>query len=161
MRSNHGLRSTTCSTITVFVVDTNILVHAANVDSERHAPALALVESLRRSPVPWAVTWSILYEFWRVTTHPWVLSAPLSRENVGAFVEALCSSRSLQVLTETDRHREFFRSVLAELPAAAANLAHDAHIVAVMREHGVRDIYTADADFHRFTGIHAHDPLRA
>jgi predicted nucleic acid-binding protein len=29
-----------------------------------------------------------------------------------------------------------------------------------MREHGIRAIYTRDADFHRFPGIEVRDPLR-
>lgn len=39
-------------------------------------------------------------------------------------------------------------------------LAHDAHTAALMREHGVRAIYTRDTDFHRFPGIEVVDPLR-
>jgi len=144
----------------MFVVDTNVLVYAANADASRHAAALAVVENLRRSPEPWALSWQIVYEFWRVVTHPRVLTVPLARADVAAFCEPLLSSPSLHILVETPRHREFFARTLAELPERAANLAHDAHIVALMREHGVRSIYTADTDFHRFAGIEVVDPLR-
>jgi toxin-antitoxin system PIN domain toxin len=144
----------------MFVVDTNVLIHAVNVDSPRHGPARELVESLRRSTTPWALTWSILYEFWRVSTHPRVFRSPLRRDLVRAFVAALTASRALQLLAETDRHLDFFEQVLSELPDPAANLAHDAHVVALMREHGVQDIYSSDADFHRFAGIRVHDPFR-
>jgi predicted nucleic acid-binding protein len=33
--------------------------------------------------------------------------------------------------------------------------------VALMREHGVRMLYTRDTDFHRFPGIEVRDPLSA
>ena len=145
----------------MFVVDTNVLIHAVNADSPRHGPARELVESLRRSTVPWALTWSILYEFWRVSTHPRVLRSPLRSDVVRGFVAALTASRALHLLAETERHSSFFEEVLAELPDPAANLAHDAHIVALMREHGVQDIYTSDADFHRFATIRVHDPFGA
>jgi predicted nucleic acid-binding protein len=36
----------------------------------------------------------------------------------------------------------------------------DAHTVALMREHGVRVIYTRDTDFHRFPDLEARDPLQ-
>lgn len=144
----------------MFVVDTNVLIHTVNADSPHHGPARELVESLRHSTTPWALTWSILYEFWRVSTHPRVLRSPLRRDLVREFVAALIASRALHVLTETDRHQAFFEQVLAELPDPAANLAHDAHVVALMREHGLQDIYTSDADFHRFAGIRVHDPFR-
>ena len=50
------------------------------------------------------------------------------------------------------------------MPAAAApgvhgNLVHDAHIAAVLAEHGVRRIYTRDQDLHRFPGLEVVDPL--
>jgi predicted nucleic acid-binding protein len=35
----------------------------------------------------------------------------------------------------------------------------DAHIAALMRQHGVRLIYTRDRDFRRFDGIDARDPF--
>ena len=36
---------------------------------------------------------------------------------------------------------------------------NDAHTAALMREHGVRVVYTRHADFHRFPGIEVRDPL--
>ena len=41
----------------------------------------------------------------------------------------------------------------------AAN--EDAHTAVLMREHGVRRIYTRDTDFHRFPFIEVVDPLQA
>jgi predicted nucleic acid-binding protein len=43
---------------------------------------------------------------------------------------------------------------------AAGNLVHDAHIAALLREHGVEEIWTADRDFVRFPGLRVHDPFR-
>lgn len=42
---------------------------------------------------------------------------------------------------------------------ASGNLAHDAHIAALLREHGVEEIWTADRDFARFAGLQVRDPL--
>lgn len=145
----------------MFLVDTNVLVHAANADSPSHTGALGFLEATRRATVPWALTWSVLYEFWRVATHPRVFATPLSRVQLRAFVQALVASRSLELISETERHLSFFEQVLSELPEAAANLAHDAHLVALMREHGIDEICTFDADFHRFSGIRVIDPVRS
>jgi predicted nucleic acid-binding protein len=38
-------------------------------------------------------------------------------------------------------------------------LVPDAHLVALMRENGVRRIWTSDRDFRRFDGIEARDPF--
>jgi predicted nucleic acid-binding protein len=35
----------------------------------------------------------------------------------------------------------------------------DAHIAALMRQHGVATIYTRDTDFRRFNGIRVEDPF--
>jgi predicted nucleic acid-binding protein len=42
---------------------------------------------------------------------------------------------------------------------ATGNLVHDAHIAAVLLEHGVHEIWTADRDFARFPGLKVHDPF--
>ncbi len=49
--------------------------------------------------------------------------------------------------------------VFHEIPALTGNLVHDAHTAVLMREHGVRRIYTRDADFRRFPFLEPIDPL--
>jgi uncharacterized protein len=44
---------------------------------------------------------------------------------------------------------------------AAGNLAHDAHIAALCVEHGVSELWTADRDFARFSGIPVRNPFSA
>ena len=39
------------------------------------------------------------------------------------------------------------------------NLVPDAHLAALMRQHGVDTIWSADRDFRRFDGITARDPF--
>ena len=42
---------------------------------------------------------------------------------------------------------------------ARGNDVPDAHLAALMRQHGVGVIYTRDRDFRRFDGIEARDPF--
>jgi predicted nucleic acid-binding protein len=42
---------------------------------------------------------------------------------------------------------------------ATGNLAHDVHIVALVVEHGVDELWTADRDFARFPGIRSRNPF--
>jgi len=60
----------------VFVVDTNILLYAANRDCSEHAKCRELVLEWRAQVSPWYLTWGIVYEFLRVATHPKVLRRP-------------------------------------------------------------------------------------
>jgi predicted nucleic acid-binding protein len=52
-----------------------------------------------------------------------------------------------EILAETDRHAEVIDELVREYPHIAGERFHDLHIAAVMREHGITDICTADADF--------------
>jgi uncharacterized protein len=144
----------------MFVVDTNILVYGANRDAPEHARSRELIESWRRQAPPWYLTWKIIYEFLRVTTHPRIMPQPWSLERAWNFMEAMLSSPSLTVLTETDRHEVIAGEVFAKLGRIlSGNLIHDTHTAIIMREYGIRRIYTRDTDFHRFAFLEVIDPL--
>jgi len=145
----------------VVVVDTNVLVYAADADSSFHTMTRAWLERQRRRSEAWYTTWPILYEFLRVTTHPRVMRQPWSVQKAWEFVSALLDSPGLDVLAATSRHREVAGQVLAELPHLAGNILHDAHTAILMREHGIRQICTRDTDFHRFPFLEVIDPLTA
>lgn len=143
----------------MLVVDTNILVYAADADSPFNAKARDWLEHQRSRPDAWYSTWSILYEFMRVTTHPRVMRRPWNASEAWAFVSALLASPGLGLLVPTQRHAEVAEQVVAELPWLAGNLLHDTHTAILMREHGVRQICTRDTDFHRFTFVEVLDPF--
>jgi hypothetical protein len=143
----------------MFVVDTNILVYAADEDSPYHATCRDQLEAWRRQPGAWYLTWGILYEFLRITTHPRVMRVPWSIRDAWRFVEAVLASPALDVLAPTERHPGVAAGVFAEVPHLSGNLIHDAHTAILMREHGIRRIITRDADFHRFPFLEPVDPL--
>src|SRR4051812_19531271 len=99
----------------MFVVDTNVLLYAANGAAPEHEKCAALLDRWRRDPSPWFTTWGILYEFLRVATHPKVFPRPLSAADAWSFVEALTAG-SLQILLPTGRHAELASLVLKESP---------------------------------------------
>jgi len=139
----------------MFVVDTNILIYAADQDSSSHDRCYALLEEWRRQKSAWYVTWGIIYEFLRVSTHPKVFRKPWAAVQSWKFVEALLASPFLGIL----RHAEVAASVIAEIPSLSGNLMYDAHTAILMREHGIHKIYTHDMDFHRFSFIRPIDPI--
>jgi len=143
----------------VFVADTNVLVYAADRDSPHHRECSKLLQSWRQSSDAWFVTWSIVYEFLRVVSHPRVLRKPWTTPQAWSFVEAVLASPGLEVLVATERHATVARQVIDEMPHLSGNLLHDAHTAVLMREHGIRRIYTRDTDFHRFGFVEPLDPL--
>jgi toxin-antitoxin system PIN domain toxin len=144
----------------VLVVDTNILLYAADRDSEFHSSCRPYLESLRIRSTPSYLTWNICYEFIRVCTHSKVLRSPWKSPQAWSFVRALLQSPGFGVLAPTDRHPDILEETLEELPELRGNLIHDVHTAVLMRENGISRIVTRDTDFHRFPFLSVVDPLR-
>jgi toxin-antitoxin system PIN domain toxin len=142
----------------VFIVDTNILVYAADEDSPFHKRCNKLIEEWRKQASAWYVTWGILYEFLRVITHPRVFRHPWPVLQAWEFVETLLASPSLGILIPTERHAEVAAEIVKKLPSLSGNLLYDAQTAILMREHGIKRIYTRDTDFHRFSFLEPVDP---
>ncbi|MGI9044058.1 MAG: TA system VapC family ribonuclease toxin [Gemmatimonadaceae bacterium] len=143
----------------MFVVDTNLLLYAVNPDAPEHPSAHGLVEEWRRGDRSWFLTWSIIYEFLRVSTHPRVFSRPLDLPRAQAWIVTLLACPSASILVPTDRHMEVLRELAVRLPRLRGNIVHDLHTAALMREHGVSEIRTADLDFHQFAFLDVINPL--
>ena len=144
----------------MFAVDTNVLVYAADADCPEHARCRGLLQSWRLQSLPWYSTWSIVYEFLRVATHPRVMRRPLKLVDAWRFIEAVRASPSFELLIATPRHGEVAGATFHEHPQLAGSILHDLHTAVLMREHGIRRIYTRDADFHRFPFVEVIDPLQ-
>ena len=145
----------------MLAVDTNVLVYAADADSQFHAPCRDWLERQRVRPDAWYTTWGILYEFLRVTTHPRIMRRPWSLLAAWEFVSALLASPGLVLLVSTQRHADVAGKVISELPHLAGNLLHDAHTAILMREHGIGRICARDTDFNQFPFLEVIDALRS
>jgi toxin-antitoxin system PIN domain toxin len=145
----------------MFVVDTNVLVYAADESAPEHDRCRLLLEGWRRRNGAWYLTWGICYEFLRIVTHPRVLRQPWTMAAAVQFLAAVEESPALGFLTPTDRHARVLADVVSEVPALSGNIVHDAHTAVLMREHGIRRICTRDTDFHRFPFLEPVDPLNA
>jgi predicted nucleic acid-binding protein len=143
----------------MFVVDTNILAYSADPDSEFYLACRRRVEIWREQTSPWYVTWNICYEFLRLCTHPRVFRRPWTVTQGWRFLESIFDSPSAGILLPTARHLALLGEVIAELPQLRGNILHDAHTAVLMREHGIKEIYTHDTDFHRFPFVRVIDPV--
>jgi hypothetical protein len=145
----------------VIVVDTNVLVYAADGDSPFHDACRKWLEQKRAGPDAWYATWPILYEFLRVTTHPRVMRRPWSLAGSWDFIAALFESSGFDVLIPTDRHSQVLSEMIVEFPHLAGNIIHDMHTVVLLREHGVGRVCTRDTDFNQFGFLRVVDPVTA
>jgi uncharacterized protein len=141
-----------------FALDVNLLLYASDTSSPRHDSARAFLDRLSRGPDIAYLFWPVIAGYLRIATHPAVFDAPLAPEEALANVDELLSLPHLQSPGEGERFWPRFREV-AEEAAVRGNLVPDAHVVALMRENGVRTIWTHDRDYRRFEGIEVLDPF--
>ena len=142
----------------MFVVDTNVLVYAANADSPHRDRCRERLQDWQLRASAWFLTWGICYEFLRVATHPRLFRRPLRAPEAWQFIASLLAAPALTVLVPTDRHARVAGEVIAEMPSLAGNMLHDATTAILMREHGIETIYTRDTGFHRFRFLDVIDP---
>jgi uncharacterized protein len=142
------------------IIDTNILLYAANKDSEEHAAAAKFLSTAAMSPEQWFLTEGIIYEFLRVSTHPKVFPKPLDWKEAMRFLRPFLEGTNFLILTADERHWLLLDEILPSLTYPAGNLFFDIRTVVLMREHGIREIYTADTDFLQFPRIKVINPLR-
>jgi predicted nucleic acid-binding protein len=114
----------------------------------------------REMASPWYLTWGIIYEFLRVATHRNVFRKPFPLSQAWNFIETILASSSVSILVETERHDRVASEVFGSISGIAGNLVFDAHTAILMKEHGVKKLYTHDSDFHRFPFLEILDPIQ-
>jgi len=142
----------------MIALDTNIIVYARREETCHHAAAKDLLTGLAEGDEPWAIPWPCIYEFLRVITHPKVFSPPTDVDVALEDLESLLAAPSLVLLGEGPGHVTHLLREVGE-GRAQGNLAHDAHIAALVVEHGVRELWSTDRDFTRFPGVRSHNPF--
>lgn len=142
-------------------IDTNLFVYASYPKFNEHAKALQFLKDCLQGRNFWHISWGIIYEYLRVVTHPLLfaggrLGLAAALENVKKF----CLGSNVEILSETPSHLEYLEAAARQSPAFQGNLLHDLHTVVLMKEHDIRKIYTADADFHRFAEVEVVNPIK-
>jgi toxin-antitoxin system PIN domain toxin len=142
------------------IIDTNILLYAANRDSEENPAAVKFLVAAATSPEQWFLTEGIIYEFLRVSTHSKVFPKPLDWKESMRFLMPLLESSNFLILTADERHWSLLDEILGSITHPSGNLFFDIRTAVLMREHGIREIYTTDTDFLQFPNIKVINPLR-
>jgi uncharacterized protein len=141
----------------MIVPDVNLLVHAYDAESRRHAEARAWWECLLGSPTPVGIAWVAALGFIRITTHRQVVTNPLPVRTACNHVRSWLACPYVSILHPGDRHAEILFGLLESL-GTAANLTTDAHLAALCIEHQA-ELHSTDADFARFPGLRWTNPL--
>ena len=142
----------------MIAVDTNILIYAHRRESLFYEVASKRLIELSQGAATWAIPWPCLHEFLCVVTHPRVYAPPTPIEGALDQIDAWFESPSLVLLVESPSYWSTLRALLVE-SAVTGPKVHDARIMALCRQHGVRELWSADRDFSRFAGVKVVNPL--
>lgn len=142
----------------MIAVDTNILVYAHREDAPFHAAAVQQVTRLAEGQAIWAIPWPCVHEFLAIVTHPRIYAPPTPLPRALDQIDAWLESPTLALLTETALHWATLRTALAT-GRVTGPMVHDARVAALCRQHGVRELWSADRDFDRFAGLRVINPL--
>lgn len=141
-----------------YSIDVNTLVYASDRSSPRHAAATQFLQTRAQDPDLLYLAWITVMSYLRISTHPRIFAQPLSPAEALANMEALLSLTRVRVLTEAEGFLTVYREVTSAFPVRG-NLVPDAHLAALLRQHGVRTLYTSDADFKKFSFLEVRDPF--
>lgn len=137
-------------------VDTNVLLYAWNEDDPAHDAAHELLRGLLTGPELLYLFWPVLMGYLRLATHPAVFDNPGDPAEIVENITSMVGLPHVRAPGESDQFWAHYRRVGIGL---RGNLVPDGHLVALMRAHGVRVIYTRDRGFRRFESIEPRDPL--
>jgi toxin-antitoxin system PIN domain toxin len=143
----------------VILADANLLLYAYNAAAPEHAAARPWLEERLSSPEPFALCWSTLSAFLRLTTNRAVFPAPYAIEEATRLVDSWLARPMVRVLEPGPRYWAIARPLL-EATKVRGPLVADALLAALAIEHGAT-LATHDLDFRRFPNLRTVDPISA
>ena len=141
-----------------FGIDVNVLLYASDASSAQHAKASEFLRRCATGHEVFCLAWPTLMGYLRMATHPSIFSRPLTHAEAARNVEALTAAAHCRVLSEQDGFWNVYREIAGEVPTRG-NLVPDTHLAALLKQHGVKTLYTRDKDFLKFTFLRVRDPL--
>ncbi len=141
-----------------FALDVNILLYASDSDSPHHERAASFLEQCIQQEELFCLGWPTVMSYLRIATHPSIFVRPLTPDEAMTNVETLLNLPHMRFLAEEEGFWEVYRKLTRETPTRG-NLVPDAHLAAILRQHGVKRLYTHDRDFLKFSFLDVRDPL--
>jgi toxin-antitoxin system PIN domain toxin len=138
-------------------IDTNVLLYGANRRDPAFPVAQGLIEQLVNGPELVYVFWPVVMGFVRLSTHSGVADEPLTPEHAIGLMRSLIERPNVRTPGEQPGFLDLYAATAPH--GTRGNHVPDAHIAALMRQNGVRVIYTRDRDFRRYDGIEPRDPF--
>ena len=124
------------------LLDTNILVYAADETSEFHVASKQLRDRGVQGDIPVAVSPQILFEFFAVVTNPRRVMQPRSPQEARDEMEKYFRAATIRKIYPGDDIVERMLALLQQHPQVTRQDIFDCVLMATMQTNGVRRIYT-------------------
>lgn len=138
--------------------DVNVLLYASDSSSPVHERARSFLKRAAAGDDLFCLAWPTVMSYLRIATHSGIFAAPLAPAEALRNVDALVGLPHVRLLAEQDGFLEIYRELTGSFPVRG-NLVPDAHLVALLKQHGVRTLYTRDGDFRKFPFLDIRDPF--
>ena len=142
------------------LLDTNILVYAADRDSTYHSIAFPIRESAISGQLQACISLQNLVEFYAVVTSNKRVQNPLPPEVALDEIKKYLTSDKILKIQFNEQALEILDQLARKYKIIAQNV-FDLKIVATMLMNGVQEIVTAnDSDFVQFSEIKVQNPFK-
>lgn len=141
------------------LVDANLLLYAVDSTSGRNEQASEWLEDALNGDRRVGIPWQTIGAFLRISTHPRVMTSPLSSSAAWSYVRAWLAAEVVWVPPATSRTAAVLGSII-ERHQVTGNLLTDAQMAALAIEHGLV-VYSTDTDFARFDEVRWVNPIAA
>ena len=136
----------------MIALDSNILVYAYSRESAWYPSCHSLCQRILREKSPWCLPVFCLGEFLRVVTHPRLYPETARLDEALTWLKVLTQAPRLNILNPGPDFASLYMETIQQANARG-NMAFDAQIAALCREHRVQTLVTYDQDFARFPGL--------
>ncbi len=141
-----------------YAIDVNLLLYASDKSGPWHAKAISFLEQRTADPELFCIAWITLMSYLRISTHPSIFVQPLTPGEALQNVSALLQLPQVRTLAEAEGFLDIYAEFSGTFPVRG-NLVPDAHLAALLKQHDIRVIFTADTDFRKFGFLDVRYPL--
>ncbi|MGE0492041.1 MAG: TA system VapC family ribonuclease toxin [Vulcanimicrobiota bacterium] len=141
-----------------YSLDVNLLLYASNSADLNYAAASSFLRDCLDNPELLVLGYPTVMAYLRIATHSGIFPRPLEPAQALANIESLAARRQVRLVSEREGFLDTYRHLTGEFPVRG-NLVPDAHLAALLYQHGVKLLYTKDADFRKFDFLTVKSPF--
>ncbi|MEW6620911.1 MAG: PIN domain-containing protein [bacterium] len=147
---------------TTYLIDSNILVYAYDLDSHYHKKAKEIIDKkVLSGKINACVSHQVLYEFYAVITDSRRVGSPLESDKAREIIESCQKAVNLKKIFPLSNTLKTVINLLKKYSVSKQSV-FDLVLVATMMDNNIKGIYTTnEAHFKQFEFLEVINPLKA